>query len=369
MSLILKNFLQNERALKRYLRRFFSRSQDIDDIAQETFLKAFVAESKTDVRSPKSFLFRVAKHAALDEIAKNSTEYNEDSDDSTVLQGRKVLQGIEHISVEQEYEGKQKLMVFSQAVASLPPNCRRVFLLRKMDGLKVKEIARKLDISVSGVEKHIATGLLKCSQYFRERGYDPAEFGAIGSKPSKKYAQGGIVKAVGTAFTVFLRNKAVEVTVTEGVVALFLPSEEAAMGEAVMGEAVMGEAMGIKVASLTPAAALTAGQNAVFTEEEVVSVSRMSDEALDRKLLWRGGFIAFAGESLATVVAEVSRYTDVVIEIDDPALEQLPIGGYFKVGEVEGMFEALEGSFGVSVERISPTRVKLSHPGTSPVSF
>ncbi|MEX0300765.1 MAG: FecR domain-containing protein [Kordiimonas sp.] len=168
-------------------------------------------------------------------------------------------------------------------------------------------------------------------------------------RPFLVHANGGIVKAVGTAFTVFLRKKAVEVTVSEGVVALFPQSEGS----------VVDEALGLSVASLTPVAALTAGQNAVFSEE-VESMTRMSDEALDRKLLWRGGFIAFAGEPLATVVADVSRYTDVVIEIDDPALEQLPVGGYFKVGEVEGMFEALEGAFGVSVERLSPTKVKLS---------
>ncbi len=168
-------------------------------------------------------------------------------------------------------------------------------------------------------------------------------------RPFLVHANGGIVKAVGTAFTVFLRKKAVEVTVSEGVVALFPQTEGS----------VVDEALGHAPASLTPVAALTAGQNAVFGEE-VESMTRMSDEALDRKLLWRGGFIAFAGEPLATVVADVSRYTDVVIEINDPLLEQLPIGGYFKVGEVEGMFEALEGAFGVSVERLSPTRVRLS---------
>lgn len=183
MSLILKSFLQNETALKKYLTRFFSRSQDVDDIAQETFLKAYAAEEKADVHSPKSFLFKVAKHTALNEIAKksnNTTDYIADSDNSDVLKD------VGQVSAEQQLDSKQKLIVFSKAVANLPPNCRRVFLMRKMDGLKVKEIARELDISVSGVEKHIATGLVKCSQYFREQGYDPAEFGAIGKKRDRQ---------------------------------------------------------------------------------------------------------------------------------------------------------------------------------------
>ena len=35
-----------------------------------------------------------------------------------------------------------------------------------------------MDISVSAVEKHVVNGLLKCNQYLREQGYEPAEFGA-----------------------------------------------------------------------------------------------------------------------------------------------------------------------------------------------
>lgn len=174
----------------------------------------------------------------------------------------------------------------------------------------------------------------------------------VASDPERPFlvrARGGIVKAVGTAFTVFLRTEAVEVTVTEGVVALIPRLDENVDIE-------------IDVASLdelTPLAALTAGQSAVFAEE-VESLSRISTDVLDRKLLWREGFIAFAGEPLSTVVADVSRYTDITIEIDDSALEALPIGGYFKVGEVESMLDSLEASFGVRVDRVNETLVRLS---------
>lgn len=174
MADILKVFLENEKALRSYLGRFLPRVQDVEDVAQEAFLKTFAAEAKAPVHAPKAFLFTVAKHTALNELAKktnSTTDYVEDSADLTVLMDR------DQVNAEDELDSKRKLLVFSKAVASLPPACRRVFLLRKMDGMKVKEIARHLDISVSGVEKHIATGLLKCSQYFKEHGYDPSDFG------------------------------------------------------------------------------------------------------------------------------------------------------------------------------------------------
>ena len=45
MSLILKTFLENEGAIKRLLARFFPRKQDVEDLAQETFLRAYAAEA------------------------------------------------------------------------------------------------------------------------------------------------------------------------------------------------------------------------------------------------------------------------------------------------------------------------------------
>lgn len=168
-------------------------------------------------------------------------------------------------------------------------------------------------------------------------------------RPFLVYANDGIVKAVGTAFTVQLRKNAVEVTVSEGVVALISRPQ---------AQLIEDESLET-VDDLTPLAALTVGQSAVFAET-VESIHRITDDALDRKLLWREGFIAFAGEPLSSVVADVSRYTDVIIEIDDPALEKLPIGGYFKVGEVEDMFDSLEATFGIRAERVSANKVKLS---------
>ena len=170
-------------------------------------------------------------------------------------------------------------------------------------------------------------------------------------RPFVVYARDGIVKAVGTAFTVQLHAEAVEVTVSEGVVAILTPPEETGLDDVV----------DVAIEDLTPIAALTVGESAVIEEEMIESVIRMSEDDLDRKLLWRGGFLAFTGEPLSTVVADVSRYTDILIEIDDATLENMPIGEYFKVGEVEDMLESLEASFGVTVKRISPTHVVLTH--------
>ncbi len=175
MSGILKAFLENERAIKRYLSRYSSSLQDVDDYAQETFLRGFAAEIRIPVEEPKAYLFKVAKNVMLADIRKQSRSANgylQETDDVTHI----LDEG--QASVEEWLDGRKKLTLFAKAVAHLSPRCRKAFLLRRIDGLKYKQIANRMDISVSAVEKHVTNGLLKCNQYLREQGYQPSEFGA-----------------------------------------------------------------------------------------------------------------------------------------------------------------------------------------------
>jgi RNA polymerase sigma factor (sigma-70 family) len=156
-------FFKHESFLKKFLARFLSRSQDIDDAAQEAFLKAFNAEKTQQVRSPKSFLFQIAKNIALQELTKKSkliTDYIEELGSTPI--------SYESTTVEDEVAGQQKLALFCRAAATLPPQCRRAFLMRKVDGMSHKEISQQLGISVSTVEKHQAAGLKRCSEMMRK---------------------------------------------------------------------------------------------------------------------------------------------------------------------------------------------------------
>jgi len=165
-------------------------------------------------------------------------------------------------------------------------------------------------------------------------------------------AASGAVRAVGTAFTVRLRaNKSIEVTVEEGRVAL----QKSVMRTEAAAKTVAEET--IKAPSVI--AELTAGQSAVFNEE-VEEIEQMPTVELRRKLAWREGLLVFAGDPLSDVVADISRYTDIKIEIADAAVADMPIGGYFRVGEINGLLDALEQTFNLKVEFITPDHVRIS---------
>ena len=170
MSRILKVFLENEAALKRFLTRFFWRRQDVDDLAQETFLKAFAAEAKQDIMQPKAFLFHIARNLARDEQSKLSrvmTDSMEDFSDSNVLGGMSLKATDDHL------EARQMLDLLSQGSwqRNYHPQCKQVLYDAK--GLWIfpsGNCRSSSGISPSTVEKHVATGLLKCSEYLHRHG-------------------------------------------------------------------------------------------------------------------------------------------------------------------------------------------------------
>jgi RNA polymerase sigma-70 factor (ECF subfamily) len=168
MSRVLHAYLEHEAALRRFLSRFLSRAQDIEDVSQEAFLKAFAAEATQPVLAPKAFLFRIAKNLALNQRARfvNSRTGPFDGGD----EGAAAIPS-DAPSAEDQTLAREKLALFCEAISSLPPQCRQVFLLRKVQGYSQKEIARRTGVSVSTVEKHIALGLVRCSAYLERHGY------------------------------------------------------------------------------------------------------------------------------------------------------------------------------------------------------
>ncbi len=169
-------------------------------------------------------------------------------------------------------------------------------------------------------------------------------------KPFRVIAGNGLVWAIGTAFSVRLKDDTVEVTVTDGSVQI-KPVQKISNASAPSAGSAESNPGIVK-----------AGQSAVFDQviESVESIEYVDESEISRKLAWQNGLLKFSGERLEDVVEEVSRYTPLSIVITDSELREEPIGGFFEVGETEKMFEALETSFGVRVDRINDNLVHLS---------
>lgn len=161
-SAVMAAFLEYNGFLKRFLAGFLPAQQDIEDVVQEAYLRAYIAEQHESIEQPRAFLFRIAKNLALNQLTKKSrqiTDYIEEAGDTVVIETA--------AAIDEELEAQECLGLYCEAVASLPEKCRQVFLLRKVQGLAHKEIAERMALSVSSVEKYLRQGILACEAHVR----------------------------------------------------------------------------------------------------------------------------------------------------------------------------------------------------------
>ncbi len=163
-STVTQTFLENTTYLQSFLRRFLHRQQDIEDVAQEAYLKAYTAEQQNSVEHPRAFLFTIAKNIAINELKKKTHQVTGYIEQCKTLPTPHVTDTLEH-----ELEAQQSLGVYCEAVAALPERCRRVYLLRRVHGLKQQEIADTLGISLRMVEKHLQKGARDCRDFILQQ--------------------------------------------------------------------------------------------------------------------------------------------------------------------------------------------------------
>lgn len=181
MSRILGAFRQQKAAIRRVIAKYRSNPADIDEVEQDVFLTCFALELKEDIIEPDHLLLRVAKNLSINQAQKkiNKTltflpEYEESSafiDESQV-------------SAEDRADARQKLKIFAEALAMVPEKDRRIFVMRRVEGLKTSQIATRLNISVRTAERRAASAMLHCYKYLKVRGYDPTDFWMPGQNQS-----------------------------------------------------------------------------------------------------------------------------------------------------------------------------------------
>ena len=137
------------------------------------------------------------------------------------------------------------------------------------------------------------------------------------------------VAAVGTAFNIDSRpGLDTEVLVTEGKVKVSVNS---------LAEVDSDELF------------LIQGQKVTIGSSE----SRVNDDQDHETILsWREGMLVFQGEPLSHAIQEIDRYTSLKLTIIDDSIADIPVGGFFRTGDTEGLLQILSLNFGVQSKQI-----------------
>jgi len=160
------------------------------------------------------------------------------------------------------------------------------------------------------------------------------------ARPFVVVADNGIVRAIGTEFSVRLMSDSVDVVVSEGIVELStLKPTRPIEGQLAALASDMSHTKSLGV--------ITAGQTAkIASSKATVALHPVAE--IETKLAWQSGRLEFLGKPLDDVIKEVGRYTDLKIIIDDPDLQSLSFGGAFMVGDTDLLFRTLDSQYGIS---------------------
>jgi RNA polymerase sigma factor (sigma-70 family) len=148
--------LPHEGALRGRMRRVLRQREDVEDVVAEVLTRAYATAQFDRITAGRSYLFQIARNLLIDEARRAKI---------VVLEEMAELELVaDTISAERMLQARDQLRRLEAIVETLPPQCRRAFILRRVHDRPVKEIAEEMGLSVFTVDKHIAKATLKVMQ-------------------------------------------------------------------------------------------------------------------------------------------------------------------------------------------------------------
>ena len=151
-------------ALHAWLLARFPTLSDVDNLVQESVARVLRARDLGPIRCTRALLFATARNLALDAVRRNNIIRFEPMTEETDTIATDTADVVATVTNQQELE------LLTEAIESLPDRCREIFTLRTAYGLTQQQIAERIGVSESTVEKQTAHGIRLCAQFFASGG-------------------------------------------------------------------------------------------------------------------------------------------------------------------------------------------------------
>lgn len=140
--------------------QFVKNKSYAEEIVSDVFLNIWLKRETLSIRSNvKSYLFAATRNRALNFLKTPKVEFreiNETHQNSTTTD----------LEPDAELHYSDTLNRIEKIINDLPPQRRIIFKLNRIDGLKYKEIAEVLSISVNTVQKQMTEALKHIAKYY-----------------------------------------------------------------------------------------------------------------------------------------------------------------------------------------------------------
>ena len=149
-----REVLPLEAALMQFLRRSWPNKSDIDDLAQEVYARVYESAREKIPQPVKPFVFTIARNLLIDRVRHEQVVPIEAVADLETLGV-----AVDAPGPDRNVMAQDELRRLQAALEKLPPRCREVVVLGRIEGLSGKEISQRLGIGASTVSEHLATGM------------------------------------------------------------------------------------------------------------------------------------------------------------------------------------------------------------------
>ena len=132
-----------------------------EEIVQELFVRLWEKREETEIEtSLKNYLFRSVKNHCLNLIKHNQIKNK---------YSQKILAENESFSAENDFESQTELFrKIEESIAELPEKRQKIFRLSRQEGLKYREIAEKMKISIKTVETQMGLAIKTLREKLRD---------------------------------------------------------------------------------------------------------------------------------------------------------------------------------------------------------
>lgn len=154
---------------------------DIEDVIQEAYTRILSVPSLDSIRHPKQYAVMTAKAIVIDHIRHLRVI-------SLAFAGRGDTFDVpeREPNAEERLEFQEEIAEVEAALAKLPEKCRKTLLLRRVEGLSQKEVARQLGISEKMVEKHMTDSVKHLIKLFGKGGKARSQTSTAPSDPGER---------------------------------------------------------------------------------------------------------------------------------------------------------------------------------------
>lgn len=177
-----RQVLPHEPALRAWLKRKSLGGLDIDDVIQETYTRLVCAESVAHVQDARSYTFQVAGSVVIDHLRRMKVVSITSVPDLDILDIRS-----DEPSPERQVIDRDELQRLARMIAQLPGKVRDVFILRRVHGLSQRDVAQRLGLAESTVEKHMSRGFLLMLEWQAHGGKEPPHPSNSRSVPNRTF--------------------------------------------------------------------------------------------------------------------------------------------------------------------------------------